>query len=266
MPKEWMPRAMLIAAVVAAAGFAQLGSEAVVISPGFAVEGQVVKGAPYSAQAVTSVKQTLATGAEISTQMTALVARDAEGRTRREQTLRAIGPWSLGPIEPGVRESPTVILIQDPVKLVNYTLDPRTHIARMSRQRGAVELEEARKRENGRREEAVRREPRQERSESIGKQTIEGLAAEGRRTVTTFPPGSVGNTAAIEIVVVTWFSPDLKVVVLGERSDPRVGDMTYRLIHIKRGDPPASLFEVPAEYRVETEGERRTNERERRKE
>jgi hypothetical protein len=39
--------------------------------------------------------------------------------------------------------------------------------------------------------------------------------------------------------------------------------MTYRLISIQRGDPPASLFEVPAEYRVETEEERRLNERER---
>jgi hypothetical protein len=249
-----------LAAALTVAGFAQWENEAVVISPGFVVEGQTVKGAPYSAQAVTSVKQTLATGSEISTQITALVARDAEGRTRREQTLRAIGPWSLGPLEPGARESPTVILIQDPVKQVNITLDPRTHIARMNRQRRTSDLEEARRRENARREEVFRREPRQERSESLGKQTIEGLLAEGRRTTTTFPPGSVGNTAAIEIVVVTWVCTDLHVVVLGKRSDPRVGDMTYRLTSIKRGDPPASLFEIPAEYRVETEGERRLGE------
>jgi hypothetical protein len=257
-----MPRAMVLATALAAAGFAQWENEAVVISPGFAVEGQTIKGAPYQAQAVTSVKQTLATGSEISTQITALVARDAEGRTRREQTLRSIGPWSL-PLEPGSRESPTVILIQDPVKQVNITLDPRTHIARMNRQRTVSQLEELRRRENARREEAVRREPRQERTESLGKMKIEGLMAEGRRTTTTFPPGSVGNTAAIEIVVVTWVSTDLHVVVLGKRSDPRVGDMTYRLISIQRGDPPASLFEVPAEYRVETEEERRLNERER---
>jgi hypothetical protein len=252
--------------VLAVAGFAQRENEAVVISPSFAIEGQTIRGAPYSAQAVTSVKQILATGSEISTQMTALVARDAEGRTRREQTLRAIGPWSLGPVsEQGRRESPTVILIQDPVKQVNFTLDPRTHVARMTRQRASAEFEEAQRRENARREEASRREPRQEPSESLGKMKIEGLLAEGRRTITTFLAGSVGNTATIEIVVDTWVSVDLHVVVLGKRSDPRVGDMTYRLINIKRGDPPASLFEVPAEYRVETDGERRMNEREGRK-
>src|SRR5215471_11276739 len=105
MPRQWMPRAMVLAAVVAAGGFAQWVGEAVVISPGFAVEGQTIKGAPYSAKAVTSVKQ----------------------------TLGSIGPWSLGPLEPGSREPPTVILIQDPVRRVNITLDPRTHIARMNR-------------------------------------------------------------------------------------------------------------------------------------
>jgi hypothetical protein len=262
-----MARAVTLAIVLAAVGFAQRENEAVMISPSFAVEGQTIKGAPYSAQAVTSVKQTLATGSEISTQMTALVARDAEGRTRREQTLRAIGPWALGPLsEQGRRESPTVILIQDPVKQVNFTLDPRTHVARMSRQRSAAALEEERRRENARGEEASRREPRQERSESLGKQKIEGLLAEGRRTVTTFLAGSVGNSAAIEIVVDTWVSVDLHVVVMGKRNDPRVGDMTYRLVSIKRGDPPASLFEVPADYRVETDGERRVSEREGRKE
>jgi hypothetical protein len=156
-----------------------------------------------------------------------------------------------------------VILIQDPVRQVNITLDPRTHIARMNRQRTSSQLEELQKRENSRREEAARREPRQERSEELGKMKIEGLLAEGRRTTTTFPPGSVGNTAPIEIVVVTWISTDLHVVVLGKRSDPRVGEMTYRLISIERREPPASLFEVPAEYRVETEEERRMNERER---
>src|SRR5439155_11277373 len=104
----------------------------------FVVEGRVVKGVPYSAQAVTSVKQTLPTGSEISTQVTALVARDTEGRTRREQNISAIGPWALG------RESPTVIVISDPVKMVNYTLDPRTHLARMTRQRTGAEAEDAR--------------------------------------------------------------------------------------------------------------------------
>jgi hypothetical protein len=214
----------------------------------------VVKGVPYSAHAVTSVKQTLPTGSEISTEVTALVARDADGRTRREQTLTALGPWALRSAEEP-RRSPTVVLIQDPVKGVNYTLDPGTHLARMNRTRTPAEIEAARRLENERRAQEPRREPRPEpraeRSTDLGVQTIEGVKAQGKRTVTTLAAGTIGNTAPIEIVVETWYSPELQVVVLGKRSDPRVGDMTYRLTQIKRADPPPSLFEVPADYRRE---------------
>ena len=246
--------AVILAAICAVAAFGQ----AVVLSPSFVMEGKVVKGIPYQAQAVTSMKQTLATGSVITSEMRALVARDAEGRTRREQTIGAIGPWV---VERSDREARTVIVIQDPVKGANYMLDPRTHLARMSRQRTAADLEALQLREDRRREEALKREPRRERSEFLGERTIEGVRAEGKKTIITFPPGSVGNSAPIEIVEESWYSPELQVVVRNTRSDPRVGDMTYRLIGIKRGDPPPSLFEVPGEYRIETETERREPER-----
>src|SRR5690242_1063001 len=98
---------------IACAARAQNIGEAVVVSPGgWVVEGRVVKGIPYSAHAVTSSKQTLATGSEINTSFTALVARDSEGRTRREQTLLAIGALTVERTA-----SPTAIVIQDPVKM-----------------------------------------------------------------------------------------------------------------------------------------------------
>ena len=262
--------AALTAVILAGTMFAQTTGEAVVISPTFVVEGRVVKGVPYSAQAVTVVKQTLATGSEITSQMTAMVARDAEGRTRREQTLGAIGPWAIGRSVEEQRDSPTVILIQDPVRMVNYTLDPKRKVARMNRQRSSAEIEVARRREAEQRAEAERRgeeprrEPRREplrerpieKVEQLGAQTIEGVKAQGRRTVTTFPAGVIGNSAPIETVIETWYSPELQVVVLGKRSDPRLGDVTYRLTNIKRTEPPASLFEVPAEYRIDGEERR----------
>ena len=44
-----------------------------------------------------------------------------------------------------------------------------------------------------------------------------------------------------------------------------VGEITYRLVSIKRTDPPSSLFEVPPDYRIDGEP-RWPNEREPRKE
>jgi hypothetical protein len=51
-----------------------------------------------------------------------------------------------------------------------------------------------------------------------------------------------------------WYSEELQTVVLTESKDPMAGDITYRLAGIQRGNPPAALFEIPPDYKVE-EGE-----------
>ncbi|HEY2962344.1 MAG TPA: hypothetical protein VGJ37_08015 [Pyrinomonadaceae bacterium] len=88
--------------------------------------GKVVKGAPYSAEAVTETVQTLSDGNRIVNKNTSHVYRDGEGRTRREDTLKALGGV-------GTSEEPLqTIFINDPVAGVTYSLDSRTHIAHKS--------------------------------------------------------------------------------------------------------------------------------------
>src|SRR5258708_14815159 len=87
-------------------------------------DGKLVRGAPYSAQAVTEMTQTLSDGNRIVNKSTASIYRDSEGRTRREQTLRAIGPFATG------NEPPVTIFISDPMAGTTYMLDARTHVAR----------------------------------------------------------------------------------------------------------------------------------------
>lgn len=52
---------------------------------------KVVKGMPFSAKAVTESNQTLADGNRIVRKSIASIARDREGRTRREQNLPNAG-------------------------------------------------------------------------------------------------------------------------------------------------------------------------------
>jgi hypothetical protein len=85
--------------------------------------GKVVKGAPYSAQAVTETIQTLSDGNRIVNRITSSVYRDSEGRTRREQTLKGIGVLGTG------EEPLQTIFINDPVAGVTYALDSRSHVA-----------------------------------------------------------------------------------------------------------------------------------------
>ena len=88
--------------------------------------GKTVKGAPYSAEAVTESIQTLADGNRIVNRMMSSVYRDSEGRTRREQSLKGLGIFGAG-------EEPTkTIFINDPVARVTYTLDSRSQIAHKS--------------------------------------------------------------------------------------------------------------------------------------
>jgi len=87
-------------------------------------DGKVVKGAPYSAEAVTESTQTLGDGNRIVNKSSAAIYRDSEGRTRREQTLRQLGPFAVD------GDPPQTIAISDPVAGVSYMLEPRSKVAR----------------------------------------------------------------------------------------------------------------------------------------
>jgi TonB family protein len=280
-------------------------------------DGKVVKGAPYSAQAVTETTQTLSDGNRIINKSTATVYRDSEGRTRREQTLRVMGPFVTG-------GTPQTIFINDPVAGVNYALDTRSKVAhKMPPMRFEFKLRSPEGVGGGigigtgggpgigvraggpptppppgmsapmvfertapppgmgvggpppgmPAEGSVRvfersvtppppgeggmvfqwQGPREDnaRNESLGKQVIEGVEAEGTRKTVEIPAGEIGNERPIEIVFERWYSPELQVVVMTRHSDPRFGETTYRLVNINRSEPARELFEVPADYTVQ---------------
>jgi hypothetical protein len=194
-----------------------------------------VKGKPYSAQVTTETKQVLSDGSHIDRKSTGLVARDTDGRTRRDISFSGFGRFSSS-------GAPThVVFIKDPVAHVRYVLEPDTKIARKIVRPSALDVA-PRKRGSGKSDNAT--------TESLGTQTIEGVQAEGTRTTRTIPVGAIGNDQPIQIVTERWFSPDLQTFVMVKHSDPREGETTYQLSGISRSAPDASLFEVPADYTV----------------
>jgi hypothetical protein len=88
------------------------------------------------------------------------------------------------------------------------------------------------------------------RGESLGKQTIEGVEAEGTRTTNTIKAGEIGNDRDIQVTGESWFSAELKTTVMSKHSDPRTGEESFRLINIRRGDPGAYLFQPPSGYTI----------------
>jgi hypothetical protein len=87
-------------------------------------------------------------------------------------------------------------------------------------------------------------------TEDLGSQTMEGVFVTGVRTTRTIPAGQVGNEKPISIVTEVWTSPDLKTIVYSRRSDPRMGEQIFQLTSITRNEPDASLFTVPADFKI----------------
>jgi hypothetical protein len=98
-------------------GFAYAAPQVQFIHNEFSFDGKLVKGAPYSADAVTETVQTLGDGNRIVHSSSSKIYRDSAGRTRREQSFKAIGPWAVS------GEAPVMISINDPVAGVTYSLN-----------------------------------------------------------------------------------------------------------------------------------------------
>lgn len=220
----------------------------------FGFHGNVVKAAPYSAQAVSETTQVLADGNRISRKTVTNVARDSEGRTRREETVASTGPWSTD------GQARTMVFINDPVAQVNYVLDTSRRTAnkmstsrmrRPAREENGHQMDTARMQKLEAEKQAMQKERANSKTESLGTQVIGGVTATGTRHTRTIPAGKIGNDRAIDIVSETWYSPDLQVVVMSKHSDPRSGETIYTLNNIQRNEPDVSLFSVPADYAVQ---------------
>jgi hypothetical protein len=210
--------------------------------------GKPVLNAPYTAEAVTEVVQTLADGNRIEQRTSAIVARDSRGRTRREQHGIALGGLVAQ------AESP-IVTITDPTTGTHLNLNQDTKVARRSpsidsfpptssnRVGGGVAVSDAGI--------AAGESSPEVRTRKLGTKELEGVRVEGTETTVTIRAGAMGNRLPIRLVSERWYSPELKVVVMSRRIDPRFGETRFRLTNIVRGEPPAQLFEVPADFRIE---------------
>jgi hypothetical protein len=250
----------------------------VFVSTEMAIDGKVVKGAPYSAEAVTETTQMLADGNRIVRKNSSQIYRDGEGRTRREQSIGMIGPYVAS------GDPAQTVFIHDPVSGASYILDPKARTARKVLTRFSFEREMKRETEvkaqamaaqsqgEGKGEGKLREKSRgytfhapgagvggpdvmyfgheghEPKVEELGTDVVEGVKAEGRRITVTIPAGEVGNERDINIVTERWYSPELQTVVRTSHTDPRFGTTVYRLSNINRTEPASTLFQVPGDY------------------
>lgn len=211
------------------------------------IDGRTVTGSPFSAQIVSTSTQTLPDGSHISRNVNATVARDSQGRTYRQQTMENLGPVSTG-------ASKTVVFLRDPVAHTSHVLSMDSKTATMSnmpqRQRGPRGSAPPSASNTPQAETRTRPQRKGETVESLGSQMMEGVMAEGTRITHTIPAGSIGNEHELKVVSETWYSKDLQTVVMSRHTDPRMGESVFKLTNITRTEPDATLFQVPAGFKV----------------
>jgi hypothetical protein len=178
---------------------------------------RVITGAPFTALAVTQSVQTLPDGNQISRTTNAKIARDGEGRTRREQ-IAANGV--------------SVVFLEDPVSGNGYVIDSakksvrRFVITGADKTSGAVATA----------------------GSSLGSQVMEGLRVDGTKLTRTVSAGEAGNERAFDVTIEVWHSNDLQTILLRTTTDPRYGETSYKLTDIQRGEPDPMLFTIPTGF------------------
>lgn len=217
--------------------------------------------APYTATEESSAVQTLNDGTHITPKpRTSKTYHDSQGRTRDERGF--CGPASED-------QEAVIVTIYDPVAGVAYILDMQNRLAhrftaapenkphaaseisgsisqRLISARGTVATTITDPPSS-----SVGVKPRpSEESEPLGTQTIEGLAAYGLRTTEIIPVNAQDNDREIRVVTETWRSSELKTMIVRKTSDPRFGEITWRLVDINLSEPDPALFQPPADFKI----------------
>ena len=280
--KREMTHAFVLVIAAASCSFAQEKGDVIYQTAGqvaiargaFDKASGPVVGAPYSATITNESVQTLADGNRIVQSSTGSTARDSQGRTRQDAMLPPIGNLSAA-------NAPQLVFIHDPVAQASYSLNLTDKTAHKmpplpplpSGAAGAGGAKFVMRPADGNGaplpppdgmpvtvagagpgpfffKHVGEEERGQVSTEDLGSQTMEGVLVKGTRTTHTIPAGQIGNEAPITIVSEVWTSSDLKTVVYSKRSDPRIGEQTFRLTNIVRAEPNPSLFTVPADFRI----------------
>jgi hypothetical protein len=243
----------LLATVTPAIGFGQVNAAGGVLGD------PAVLNAPFSAEATTTVWQTLDDGTRIERRAKSHYDRDSLGRVRVEQLIA--DPKAMNP---AADRQMRITIHPDPAIGWVYTLDPATQTAQpgprstASRAVGggssfAVPLNATEFLTFQRLQSLVARAhlgAEHMVEEALGSRRFEGVETTGRRFTLTIPAGHVGNERPIEVVEERWESPELRIVLYSRSSDPRTGIVEYRVSNIQRGDPPSALFRIPDGYTI----------------
>jgi len=191
-----------------------------------------VPNAPFTAKVVVTWDRPLVGGGTLSRTYYTQVARDSQGRVRRE--TRGFVPANSN-TEPPLR----TFSILDPVSSIRTTCTKATMNCATSPFQPRLNISTDGGALSGGGSNAKR--------ENLGQQTMSGLPVIGTRE--TESNAETGSRLAISRTD-AWFSPDLNMDLSVVRDNPQMGEVTLNVTELVRGEPDASWFTIPSGYRV----------------
>ena len=185
--------------------------------------------APFTAKVLVTWEEPLVGGGTAARKYYTLVARDSEGRVRRE--TREFVPANSN-AEPPLR----TFTVFDPVSSTRTTCAKTSMTCATSAYHPRALLSDnVAAGANGN-------------QQSLGQKTMEGLTVTGTRLTESSVSGA--NTRLAVSYTDSWYSPDLRMDLLVVRNNPQSGQVTLAVTSLVRGEPDSSWFKIPSGYDV----------------
>lgn len=199
-----------------------------------------IANAPFRAKVTVRWDQPLVGGGTVSKTYYTMVARDSQGRVRRE--TRGFIPADSTD-QPPLRtftvtdpvSATTTICTQETLNCVSGPFRRRVDFAEDSADGLPAGTS------NGTRQ-------------SLGKQTMGELTVVGTRQTSSGMAGSQGSRRVALTSTEVWYSPDLHIDLSVTRNNPQMGQVTLTVTDLVRGEPDPSWFVVPSGFAVKNSG------------
>lgn len=195
-----------------------------------------IPNAPFTAKVVVTWNQPLNGGGTISRSYYTMVARDSQGRVRRE--TRGFVPAASG-AEPRLRS----FSISDPVAGTRTVCVSAKMTCKTGSFQPSNKVSDDANAALGNSSGNVQR-------VSLGEQLVDSIRAEGSREVTTIAAGQSGNNQTVISKREVWYSPDLQMDLSVSRTNPQLGTVTLSVTNLVRAEPAASWFAIPSGYQM----------------
>jgi hypothetical protein len=240
---ECIMRAIILLVLLVPTSFATAQATSQAVTPDGKIHTRIeginippVANSPFTAKVVVTWDQPMVGGGTVSRKYYTLVARDSQGRVRRE--TRDFIPADSS-AEPALQS----FAITDPVSSTRITCVQNTmnctvvayHVPLFS-------TDVASGPPTGQTKGLTR--------QNLGQQTMNSMPVVGTRETSSTVAGTGGYSRVVITSKDLWYSPDLNMYLSVIRKDPQLGQITLTVTDLLRSEPDPTWFAVPSGYKM----------------